>query len=902
MPDRAEPVSLPYKAAVAREGWYWLVPYLAIALFAIVMFALVGLLDKRDADERRAMVERDMQWADQTLRLHLTANQDFLLQLGRNLADGAMDYEDFQIRAAQHLANNPELSVVLWVDTRGKVQWVAPFEATEWVAGENLGPAQMERLAEALRSGRPGYGATYRNRQGAAFFDLTIPVQRWREDMGAVVGIYSTDGLLRHPVPSWFTEKYRLALEDGQGQEVAANTAVRPTSKDFHYRLDLEPPANGLALRATAYATEEGWSRTLPPLVIGLLTLALVWSQVLLRRDVQRRLQAEKERDRLFSLSLGLQCIATLEGRLRRVNPAFERVLGYPLGELLDKSLLDFVHPEDLALVVDKLRHLAEGLPMEFECRFHSAVGADKWLLWSINPVPEEKLLYAVAHDITDRKTAEQALTDEYAFRKAMEESVSTGLRAIDLEGRIIYVNPAFCRMLGWQEQELLGVKPPFPYWPPEWQDQLARNVELSLAGQAPARGFEQRVMRKNGERIDVRFYISPLIDANGKQTGWMGAMTDITEPKRVRAELERSQERFVAVLDGLDSAVYVADVRSDEILFANRAFKSIFGFDAVGQNCWAVTDACRSPLGAFDCDPRLLSAEVLPRQLFDGEVQNSLSGRWYHLHDRAIRWVDGRVVRVQIATDITERKQIDEVNLQQQKRLEQTSRLITMGEMASSLAHELNQPLAAIANYCMGCVKRMKGGNARAEDLLGAMEKASFQAERAGKIIRRMREFVKKSEPNRGRVALPDIVEEALGFAEIEARKLAVDICVDLPPDLPALFADRIMIEQVLLNLVKNGIEAMRDTLPGERHLTVTARLQENRSVEVAVGDRGHGLGNTTAEELFAPFYTTKPDGMGMGLPICRSIIEFHQGRLWAEPNPGGGTVFRFTLPVEQP
>ncbi|WP_152090645.1 PAS domain-containing sensor histidine kinase [Azospira sp. I09] len=901
MPDRAEPASLPYKAAVARGGWYWLVPYLAIVLFALTMFALVGYIDKRDADERRAMVERDMQWADQTLRLHLTANQDFLVQLGRNLADGVLDYEDFQIRAAQHLANNPELSVVLWVDPKGKVQWVAPFEATEWVAGESLDPTQQDRLAEALRGGRPLYGSTYRNRQGAAYFDLTIPVQRWREDMGAIVGIYSTDGLLRHPVPTWFTEKYRLTLEDGEGKEVAANTAVRPTSKELAYRLTLEPPANGLSLRAIAYATDDAWSRTLPPLVIGALTLALIWSLALLRRDVQRRLQAEKERDRLFSLSLGLQCIATLEGKLRRVNPAFERVLGYPLGELRDKSLLDFVHPDDMALVVDMLRHLAEGAAQEFECRFHSANGQDKWLLWSINPVPEEKLLYAVAHDITDRKTAEQALTDEYAFRKAMEESVSTGLRAIDMEGRIIYVNPAFCRMLGWSEAELLGLKPPFPYWPPEHARQLATNIELTLAGQAPAKGFEQRVMRKNGERMDVRFYISPLIDANGKQTGWMGAMTDITEPKRVRGELERSQERFMAVLDGLDSAVYVADAKSDEILFGNRAFKSIFGFDAVGRNCWEVTEACRPPVGAFDCDLRLLSPEVLPRQLFDGEVQNSLSGRWYHLHDRAIRWVDGRVVRVQIGTDITERKQIEEVNLQQQKRLEQTSRLITMGEMASSLAHELNQPLAAIANYCMGCVKRMKGGAAKPEELLGAMEKASFQAERAGKIIRRMREFVKKSEPNRGQVLLGDIVEEALGFAEIEARKLGVNICVDLPPDLPPLFADRIMIEQVLLNLVKNGIEAMRDTLPAERRLTVSATLPDNHSLEVAVADRGHGLGSTTAEELFAPFYTTKPEGMGMGLPICRSIIEYHKGRLWADANPGGGTVFRFTLPLEE-
>ncbi|MDE2585392.1 MAG: PAS domain S-box protein, partial [Betaproteobacteria bacterium] len=826
MSDSTEPSLSVARRVVARIGANWLVPYLAVALFALTMLVLVGVIERRDEVERRGMVERDMQWADQTLHLHLQANQDFLVQLGRNLASGALDYEDFQIRAAQYLANNPELSVVLWVGRDGKVQWVAPFEATEWVAGENLDEAQMSRLTDALRTGRPSYGGTYRNRQNAAYFDLYIPVQHGREDVGAVVGVYSAEALLRNPVPSWFTEKYRLALLDGSGAELAANTGVRPTQEGLAYALPLSPPDNGLTLQASAYRTEDGWTRTLPPLVIIALTLALVWSLAALRKDVQRRLQAEKERDRLFSLSLGLQCIATLDGELRRVNPAFERVLGYPVEQIANRRLLDFVHPDDVGEVVGHLRRLADGEPSEFECRFRTVTGQDKWLLWSINPVPEEKLLYAVAHDITDRKGAEQALTEEYAFRKAMEESVSTGLRAIDLEGRVIYVNPAFCRMLGWSESELLGLRPPFPYWPPEDEEQLARNIELTLAGQAPARGFEQRAVRKNGQRIDVRLYISPLIDAHGKQTGWMGAMTDITEPKRVRAELEASQERVKAVLDGLDSAVYVADSRYDEILFANRAFQNIFGFDAVGKNCWEVTAACRPPVGAYDSDPKRLSPEVLPRQLFDGEVQNTLSGRWYHLHDRAIRWVDGRVVRVQIATDITERKHVDEVNLQQQKRLEQTSRLITMGEMASSLAHELNQPLAAIANYCMGCVKRLKGGGTKPEEILAAMEKASFQAERAGKIIRRMREFVKKSEPNRGPAALADIVEETLGFADIEARKQAVEIRLDLPPDLPEVFVDRIMIEQVLLNLVKNGIEAMRDTPQPERQLTVSARL----------------------------------------------------------------------------
>ncbi|MGB8300983.1 MAG: ATP-binding protein, partial [Azonexus sp.] len=364
--------------------------------------------------------------------------------------------------------------------------------------------------------------------------------------------------------------------------------------------------------------------------------------------------------------------------------------------------------------------------------------------------------------------------------------------------------------------------------------------------------------------------------------------------------ELERAHERFVTVIDGLDTAVHVADAQSREILFANRAFQHIFGFDTVGRDSALVTAACRPAPEALAFDPSDIDPATLPVEIFDGEIQHTLSGHWYHLHERAIRWVDGRTVRVQLAADITDRKHIDEVNLQQQKRLEQTSRLITMGEMASSLAHELNQPLSAIANYCAGCVKRMQAGNYKLEDLLSAMQKASDQAERAGKIIRRMRDMVKKSDPNRQPVALAELLDEARAFADIEAQRTSTQIVVDLPENLPKIVVDRIMIEQVLLNLIKNGIEAMHDTPVERRRLNISARQVDDRLLQVEVADNGHGLAEEDVEKIFAPFYTTKQEGMGIGLAICRSIIEFHQGHLWVEARREGGTVFRFTVPIE--
>ncbi len=255
--------------------------------------------------------------------------------------------------------------------------------------------------------------------------------------------------------------------------------------------------------------------------------------------------------------------------------------------------------------------------------------------------------------------------------------------------------------------------------------------------------------------------------------------------------------------------------------------------------------------------------------------------------------WTDGRRVRLQVARDITERRKHEEESRNQQEKIQLTSRLTTMGEMASSLAHELNQPLTAIANYNMAAVAMLKSGRATNETLLSALEKAANQAERAGKIVSRIREFVKRSEPRRQRVPVEEIVEHALDFAEIDARKRQIRIEAIIPDHIPHVLADPILIEQVLLNLVKNGLEAMNHS---EHDLLTVEIKQQNQLVEFIVTDRGHGI--QEPERLFEPFFSTKSEGLGMGLNICRTIIESHHGRLWAQANPDGGTLFHFTLP----
>ncbi|APR05938.1 PAS domain S-box protein [Thauera chlorobenzoica] len=888
-----------HAASFSSQRWYWTAPYAAVVLFALAMLSLVWLLQQRELELERDALARDMQWAEQTMRRQMLGTEEFLGQLARDLSSEMLDHDGFQLRANQHIANHAELANIVWVGGDGIVRWSAPFDTTDRLPGEVLSSEQARVLQRVRGSLRVEYGAAHRSPRGGAVLEVYVPVVRSGEFRGAIVGVYSIERMARYLVPAWFADKYRLALHDVEGELLATSALLPALDERLSFDLALDPPGNGLGLRATAFRSGSGVSQLLPMVLILGLSVLVLWSLWTLRSHVQRRVQVEKERDRLFNLSLDMLCVVGLDGRFCRCNPAFARILGHDPEALPGRSLIDFVHADDVGPTLDQLRRLAAGEPVKFENRCRCADDSYKWLVWSINPVPEERLVYAVAHDITGRKATEEALRAESAFRKAMEDSVVTGLRAIDLSGRIIYANSAFCRMIGFDEDELIGTGPPFPYWPEESRAVCERNLALTLSGQAPAAGFEMRIRRKNGERFDARFYLSPLIDSSARQTGWMASITDITEPKRVRAALEAAHERFEAVLDGLDAAVFVADARTDEILFANRAFKRIHGFDAVGRTVNGVA-VPQPERGDYRVDPRSLGTSELPRELFDGELQHPLSGRWYHVREQATRWVDGRLVRMGIATDITDRKQTAEVARQQEDRLQRTARLITMGEMASTLAHELNQPLAAIANYCAGCVTRMQGGQWRPEDVLAAMQKASFQAERAGKIIRRVREFVKKSEPRRSAVRLAEILDDALGFAEIDARRVGIRIVAEVEPRLPDVFADRIMIEQVLLNLIRNGLDAMADALPERRVLVLRVRSFGPDAVEVAVIDRGHGISEEGRRRLFTPFYTTKAEGMGMGLNICRSIVEFHDGRLLVDANPEGGTIFTFTLPTE--
>ncbi len=535
------------------------------------------------------------------------------------------------------------------------------------------------------------------------------------------------------------------------------------------------------------------------------------------------------------------------------------------------------------------------------------------WMVVALSALTVWTLVGTLRH-MRRRADIQKTLVQETNFRRAMENSMLTGMRTIDLEGRITYVNPAFCAMTGFAEDELIGCVPPYPYWPKDRLDEFNRMFQQELLGRSPMGGIEVVMQRRDETQFDARMYVSPLIDSDGNQTGWMTSITNITEAKRVRDQLTAAHERFTTVLEGLDAAVSVMSVHRGELLFANRSYRLWFGANPTAHS--DLTGGEIAPVGGVDSDESVDNFGGLPTQALTGagvdarEIYMDSVQKWFDVRARYIQWTDGHLAQMLIATDITARRAADEASARQAEKAQFTSRLITMGEMASTVAHELNQPLAAISNYCSGMVSRIKAGSISSEALVEALDKTSRQAQRAGQIIHRIRQFVKRSEPQRQPARARDIVEAVLDLAGFEMRRRRVTLNSTVSQRLPTLMVDPILIEQVLLNLLKNAAEAIDSAHMPQSRRHVDLRVQQRKTddqglvIEFSVTDSGPGMREDMLGRLFEAFHSSKAEGLGIGLSLCRSIIESHHGRITAENLYNEGTVvgcrFVFTLPVE--
>lgn len=513
---------------------------------------------------------------------------------------------------------------------------------------------------------------------------------------------------------------------------------------------------------------------------------------------------------------------------------------------------------------------------------YRSGIGVTLPALLALIVLMSAALLYSLwrvrAHT-RERLSAERALQAEMEWRQAIEDSMKSGLIAFDPYGRITRVNRAFCDMTGLPAAALLGQLPPHAFWPQGERARLEQVMAAVLEGRLPEHGFELTFERSDGEPFQVRLYATPLL-GGGEQQGWIASLYDITELRRQRLALAASRERFLAVLNGLQTGVCVTDSQEHGLLYANPA-------------CWALW-GMEDP-GAAWCPLLSVRGELSDGQYH--EVGPDADGRHLQLLQRRIDWGLEHDARLTLLVDISALRQREERERAQEERIQSTARLIAVGEVASSLAHDLNQPLTAINTYAAGLRRRLHGRDdlpAGSQDALLAL---SEQARRAGQIVNSIRAFVKRHEPQLHSADPSGVLRRALALATTLADKQGVTLTLDDAWQGGALNMDPVLVEQVLLNLVRNAVEAL--SAARVRHPAVrVSTAADGDGWRVTVHDNGPGLPPEVRQRLFTPFYSTKPDGMGIGLNICRSIVEFHGGVFGVDTEEGGGSTFWFRLP----
>ena len=829
-PDHS-PSSPHYHASAPTQWWriWWrslpptrqdrlaaLAPLVSVAMFMAAIIAAFWYLRTEEVDRDRQALKRDVEYAQQRLRLRLLERQEQIMRIARDLSYGDIGTVEFGNRAEVLVTQYPELQALTWIDPSGRI---ITSQAAPTVPSEQLRmPSEQlsnDAAGESFKIVKETRQAIYTQPQVMAGYtppmlQLQVPVSAGGNFGGTVLGEFSVDSLLRYAIPTELLASYAISMVDGQGRLIAGTPQSLQRKETTTWYGQITP-----------HATTEYQS-----------AIALVGNSLALKAQTYRT--------------------------------------------------------------------------------SHSMIGNGMFWLVATMSLLTAWLLTGTWRHTRKRLRAQDALIAETNFRRAMENSVLTGMRALDMHGRITYVNAAFCQMTGWSEQELVGQTPPYPYWPESDYEQLYVKLKDELRGKTVQGGFQVRVRRKNGSLFDARLYVSPLIDARGQQTGWMSSMTDITESKRIRDQLAASHDRFTIVLEALDASVSVAPLGSAELLFANKLYRQWFGSQTDGhlQLVQQAGLPAERSVTADDEDGLmgLPTDSLTTASSNNAEIYLADLGKWLEVRSRYLSWVDGRLAQMVIATDITQRRQAEEQAALQAERAQTSSRLITMGEMASSVAHELNQPLTAISNYSSGMLNRLENGSLTPEQMKFALEKSAHQAQRAGQIIHRIRTFVKRSEPNRTLCHVQNIIDEALELANIEMRRRNVRLTHHVAARIPTVMVDSILIEQVLINLIKNAGESIDQAQRplSQRHVELRVlpkEVQGLQGVEFSVQDTGNGLPPEVLERLFEAFFTTKSEGMGMGLNLCRSIIESHDGRMSAENLYNGSEVvgcrFSFWIPL---
>jgi PAS domain S-box-containing protein len=625
------------------------------------------------------------------------------------------------------------------------------------------------------------------------------------------------------------------------------------------------------------------------------------------KRAEQALRESEAHYRALIELSPQMVWTTTAEGSVISENQWWYEYTG-----VRDPAAQGFepIHPEHRRRMRKSWREtLASGREWIEEAPLRRADGQYRWHLLRGRPERDADgqivRWVGVAIDIHDRREAEVALRESEERYRALIEVSPQVIWMAGADGSNMYFNQWWYDYTGLTQAESEGFA-----WGevvhPEYRDRIIDSWRRHMES-----GNEWTMEGPLRRAADgqYRWHLArglPIRDADGRIVRWIGVVFDIHDRREAEESLRRSEAWLSEGQRLSRTGSWAMNVETGQVVYASKEFLRIIGFDE-GDGI----PSTEVVLGRVHPDDRPGAIEDLERGLVaktDYAAERRLTlpdGTIRHIHYVVHPASDaaGNVVElIGTVMDVTERKRSEEALRQTQAALTHVTRVATVGEVSASIAHELNQPLGAIANNANASLGLLSSAKVDLDEVRGALADIVGDAERASAIIERVRALARRSVPERVPVQLADLVREVVTLTGAESVTRRVAIRIDVADDLPRVLGDRVELQQVLLNLVVNGMDAMSGVEPSDRRLEIRGvpdQLDRHPAVRISVEDRGVGLRSEHADQLFEPFYTTKAHGMGLGLAISRSIIEAHGGRLWAEVNPGPGATFSFALPA---
>ncbi|REK07488.1 MAG: PAS domain S-box protein [Planctomycetota bacterium] len=801
----------------------------------------------------------------------------------------------------------PEVPVVIVTD-RGSEHWAT--EAMKGAAADYLAKASTspelwcERIYQAItrspRFSRNGHAVTQPSNADAYRRVLNaLPVR---------LAVLDPHGVIRAVNDAWRKAAYETYYQSAQHTAGVDFLEICDTAVAQH-RDKAETIAHGLrnVLRGdsppfyTEYRSEEHGTTKWYKLSASPLFDPRKHGAMIMMVDITDRKRAEEERDQLTDQSMRLLCIGGFDGYMKRWNPNVQRVLGHTEQDAMSHRLIELVHPDDRDRMAQMGMRLRQGEHVVgVETRVRTRDGDYKEILWEAVPNVDKGIWFANGQDITDRKRAEQQLRESHQRFQLIASASNEAFWDWDLRENRLWQNDAYLETFGTFDSDRETV---VEWWrrrvhPDDRERILAEIPRTAVDGQQKW-VFEYRLQRRDGTYADVYDRGFVIFDDDAQPVRMVGSIIDVTQLKRAEARLRESEERFRLAAQATHDAIWDWDLKRD-FVWRSKAFKSVFGYGAE-----EISPDLDWWVERLHPDDRARVLSQIPSADGSGSRQCAFEyrfrradGSYADVFDRGFVMSDpdGTPTRmVGSMMDISERRRAEDLARLHQAELAHYARLNTMGEIATGIAHELNQPLTAISNYAESCVRAIgtPGGDDKLREWI---EKIATNTHRAAEMIRGLRSFTRKAEPCRADVEIGGLIQEVLDLLETETRWKNVRIAWDRGPEV-IVAADRIQVQQVLVNLLSNACDAMAGNDADDRRVTISVRPSREQ-VQISVEDCGEGIAHDELERVFDAFFTSKREGVGIGLAISRSIVEDHGGRLWVRPNPGRGVTFSFSLP----